>query len=108
LDVGNRQLTARIVRHFRRAVHCELRALRQVKAAEEGGIMNAKPVKYRIRHGGYVSEFDHFIDDFMVQHPAVEADQRRGWYIWWDHRVDLKDLEKQHGDAVPVKSYQYD
>ena len=33
--------------------------------------MNTKPVKYRIRHGGYVSEFDQFIDDFMADHPEV-------------------------------------
>jgi hypothetical protein len=101
-------MPARIVRHFRRAVYCELKGLRKVKRAREGGTMNTKPVKYRVRHGGYVSEFDHFIDNFMAHHPEVGDDQRRGWYIWWDHRVDLKDLEPQRGDVIPVKSYQYD
>jgi hypothetical protein len=110
-------LTARIVRHFQRAVHpnwqgdagrSELASLRQVKAAKEGGFMKAIPAKYHIRHGGYVSEFDQFINDFMVHHPEVEEDQKRGWYIWWDHRVDLTDLEKQQEDAVPVKPYQYE
>ena len=70
--------------------------------------MKPKAENYRIRHGGYVSEFDQFINGFMVRHPEVADDQRRAWYIWWDHRVDLKDLEKQHDDAVPVKSYQYE
>lgn len=70
--------------------------------------MKPKAADYRVRHGGYVSEFDQFIDNYMVEHPEVTADQRRGWYIWWDHLVDLKDLEKQHDDAVPVKPYQYD
>lgn len=70
--------------------------------------MKPKPVKYRVGHGGYVSEFEQFIDAFKSSHPEVEADQKRGWYIWWDHKIDLKDLEKQHNDAVPVKSYQYD
>lgn len=70
--------------------------------------MKPKAAKYRIRHGGYVSEFDQFINTFMSTHPEVGADQRRGWYIWWDHRVDPKDLEPKHDDDVPVKSYQYD
>ena len=70
--------------------------------------MKPMPAKYRIRGGGYVSEFDQFINDFMAHHPEVEEDQKRGWYIWWDHRVDLKDLEKQQEDAIPVKSYQYE
>ncbi|MDB5935956.1 MAG: hypothetical protein JWQ01_3300 [Massilia sp.] len=70
--------------------------------------MSAKPEQYRTGHGGYVSEFDQFINDFMGRHPEVEASQKRGWYIWWDHQVDTKDLEEHPKDAVPVKSYQYD
>lgn len=70
--------------------------------------MKPIPAKYHIRHGGYVSEFDQFINDFLVHHPEVEEDQKRAWYIWWDHRVDLKDLEKQQEDTVPVKPYQYE
>ncbi|MES2756796.1 MAG: DUF3460 family protein [Pseudomonadota bacterium] len=70
--------------------------------------MRAKPEQYRSGHSGYVSEFDQFIHDYLVHHPAVEEDQVHGWYLWWDHLVDWKDLENQHDDAVPVKSYQYD
>jgi hypothetical protein len=117
LRLRNRLLTARIVRHFPRAVHAnrpgrsgrgELASLPQVKAAKEGGFMKPIAAKYRIGHGGYVSEFEQFINAFMAQHPEVEEDRKRAWYIWWDHRVDLKDLEKQHDDAVPVKPYQYE
>ena len=70
--------------------------------------MKANTAKYRIGHGGYVSEFDQFLDGFLRTHPEVEADQKRGWYIWWDHRLDLDELEKQHKDEVPAKPYQYE
>ncbi len=70
--------------------------------------MKQMPAKYRIGHGGYVSEFDQFINAFMAQHPEVAEDQKRGWYIWWDHRVDPKELEPHHDNDVPVKPYQYE
>jgi hypothetical protein len=38
----------------------------------------------------------------------VEEDRRRGWYIWWDHRVDLDELDKQRENELPVKPYVYD
>lgn len=70
--------------------------------------MKPKPVKYRVGHGGYVSEFDQFLDRFLRQHPEVPEDQQRGWYIWWDHRVDLDELDKQREDSVAVKPYSYE
>ena len=70
--------------------------------------MKPKPAKYRIGHAGYVSEFDQFLDTFLARHPDVGQDQRRGWYIWWDQQVDLKEWERQRQDAVPAKSYQYE
>jgi hypothetical protein len=70
--------------------------------------MKPKPEKYRVGHGGYVSEFEQFLGSFMGQHPEIDEDRRRAWYIWWDHRVDLKDLEPHHDGDVPVKPYQYD
>jgi hypothetical protein len=76
--------------------------------AIKGGAMKAKPAKYRIGHAGYVSEFDQFIDAFMHQHPEVEEDQKRGWYIWWDHRLDRDELLHQQENEVPVKPYQYE
>jgi hypothetical protein len=62
---------------------------------------------YRVGHAGYVSEFDQFLHEFLERHPEVERDQKRGWYIWWDHRVDLSELDKQRND-LPVKSYSYE
>jgi hypothetical protein len=38
----------------------------------------------------------------------VEKDQQYGWYMLWDKHVDLKAIEKEHQDSVPVKSYYYD
>ncbi|PWF41540.1 DUF3460 family protein [Massilia glaciei] len=70
--------------------------------------MNPKPAKYRINRAAYASEFDQFLGDYLDEHPEVEEDQRRGWYIWWDHRVDLDELDKQRQDAVPVKPYYYE
>jgi hypothetical protein len=69
--------------------------------------MNPKPAKYRSGHSGYVSEFEQFLDCFLSEHPEVAEDQRRAWYIWWDHPIDLKDLEKPK-DEVPAKPYQYE
>lgn len=65
------------------------------------------PERYRPFAGGYVSEADQFLGQFLRQHPEVEEDRQRGWYIWWDHRVDLDELDKQRKDSVPVKPYHY-
>lgn len=70
--------------------------------------MTTKPEQYRPFAGGYVSEFDQFLQGFLEQHPDLEEERRRGWYIWWDHRVDLDELDKQREDSVPVKPYSYE
>jgi hypothetical protein len=67
--------------------------------------MNPKAEQYRPLHGGYVSEFEQFLSTYLQRHPEVERDQRRGWDIWWDHRVDLDELDRQRKDTVPVKTY---
>jgi len=66
------------------------------------------PERYRPFAGGYVSEADQFLGQFLREHPEVEEDRLRGWYIWWDHRVDLDELDKQRADEVPVKPYHYE
>jgi hypothetical protein len=48
------------------------------------------------------------LTDFLHQHPEVEEDRRRGWKIWWDHRIDLDLLDQQRRNAVPFKPYQYE
>jgi hypothetical protein len=70
--------------------------------------MKSQAEKYRVGHGGYVSEFDQFLHSFLDQHPEVQEDRQRGWYIWWDHRIDLNELDKQRKDTVPVKPYGYE
>jgi hypothetical protein len=70
--------------------------------------MRRKQEPYRVRGGGYVSEFEQFLNGYLAGHPNVEPDQRRGWYIWWDHRANFDELAREHKDAVPVHSYYYD
>lgn len=70
--------------------------------------MKWKQQPYRVGHGGYVSEFDQFLGAFLASHPRVEPDQRKGWYLLWDHKVDLGELDKERQDAVPVHSYVYE
>lgn len=57
---------------------------------------------------GYMSEFDQFLHGYLAEHPEVVEDRQRGWYIWWDHRVDLDELDKQRDSSVPTKPYHYE
>lgn len=59
-------------------------------------------------HSGYVSEFEQFLNGYLAEHPDVVEDRQRGWYIWWDHRVDLDELDKQRSSSVAAKPYQYE
>jgi hypothetical protein len=83
-------------------------ALRRVIASLEGGGIMETRARYRPFGGGYVSEFEQFMDSFMAGHPEVGRDQRRGWEIWWDHRVNLDALDKQRADTVADKPYHYE
>lgn len=53
----------------------------------------------------YVSEFSGFMDHYLVDHPDVVEDQRVGRLIYWDQRVDLKELAKAERDSVPEDGY---
>ena len=68
--------------------------------------MARKP--YITRPGdGYISEFDDFLHRYLDQHPEVVEDRQRGWYIWWDHRVDLDELDMQRKNTVQEPPYHY-
>lgn len=69
--------------------------------------MSAKRQEYRVGHAGYVSEFEQFMDQFLGQHPEVVQDQRKGWYIFWNHKADLEELKKTDQNSVPMKGYEY-
>jgi hypothetical protein len=60
---------------------------------------------YRTGHSGYVSEFEQYMDHFLEEHPDVVNEQRQGWNIHWDHKVDLEELEKANEDSVPMKKF---
>ncbi len=53
----------------------------------------------------YVSEFTHFMDHFLEEHPEVIKDQRIGWRLYWDKRVDQTAQEKAEHDSVPADGY---
>lgn len=53
----------------------------------------------------YVSEFTRFINGYLDGHPEVVQDQKRGWNIYWDHRVDFQALKEAGEDAVPDDGY---
>lgn len=53
----------------------------------------------------YVSEFERFMNRFLVEHPEVQEDQRLGRLIHWDHKVDLAGQEKAAQDCVPEDGY---
>ncbi len=67
-----------------------------------------KAAKLSYRTNAYVSDFERYLGRYLDQHPNVERDQRRGWYIWWDRRVDPADVEPQQPYAVKVNGYQYE
>lgn len=57
---------------------------------------------------GYVSEFTFFINQYLAEHPEVADDQKRGWNIYWNPKVDQEALRSRnapfrttamHGDA---------
>ena len=53
----------------------------------------------------FVSEFTHFMDDYLQQHPNVVDDQNVGRHIYWEKNVDLAELEKAEKDSVPDDGY---
>jgi hypothetical protein len=54
---------------------------------------------------GYVSEYTHFIDQFLVDHPEAVVDQHDGRLLYWDKKVDLADLQKAEQDHVEADGY---
>jgi hypothetical protein len=52
-----------------------------------------------------VSEFTHFISDYLSNHPEIVADQRVGWSIYLNKRVDPATQEEARQDAAPDDAY---
>lgn len=59
-------------------------------------------------HGGYVSEYEQFLNRYLDAHPEVRENQRRGWYIFWDHNFDRTDVDQAEKDKLPTHPYVYD
>ena len=69
--------------------------------------MKTPPAKYRPFAGGYVSDYEQFLNGYLAQHPEVQEDRQQGWSIWWDQRLDMAEMDKQRESEVPVKPYRY-
>lgn len=62
------------------------------------------------RHSGdmnrhYVSDYTRFIDGFLERHPEEVEEQAKGWYIWWDKRIDLDEQAREAAATVPDDGY---
>lgn len=69
-------------------------------------LFHVDPVaKTGVMDRGYVSEFTRFMDHYLVDHPEIVADQRVGWRLYWDKRLDLKALAQAEQDSVPDDGY---
>jgi hypothetical protein len=53
----------------------------------------------------YVSDYTRFMEQFIDAHPEVLEDQRKGWRIYWEKRVDLAAQENAEKDTVPDDGY---
>ena len=56
----------------------------------------------------YVSDITRFLRQVLEADAAIEASQREGRNIFWDHRLDLDLQRRQQQAAVPMKGYVYD
>lgn len=70
--------------------------------------MSHKLLPYRPGHGGYVSEFEQFLNGYIDSHPEVLEDRKRGWLIWWERKPDLREMKLVQADSVPRGTYYYD
>ncbi len=53
----------------------------------------------------YVSEYTLFINRYLAEHPEVVEDQKRGWNIWWDRKVDFASIKEANENFVPDDGY---
>jgi hypothetical protein len=55
----------------------------------------------------YQSDFTRFMNDFLQQHPEVDAQRRELRLTWWDRKLDLDDLRRWREAKVAQKPYVY-
>ncbi|MFZ2268237.1 MAG: DUF3460 family protein [Azonexus sp.] len=54
---------------------------------------------------GYVSEYTHFIDQFLAEHPEALVDQHDGRLIYWEKKVDEVARQKAEQDRAEDDGY---
>lgn len=57
---------------------------------------------------GYVSEFTDFMTHFLKEHPEEEKEQRKGWFLYWDHKPNRSFQDQGDQEKVPDDRYGFD
>ena len=55
----------------------------------------------------YESEFTGFMRELKQQRPELEAEQGKSRAIWWDHKQDLDEQERDKASRVKQQAYVY-
>jgi hypothetical protein len=55
----------------------------------------------------YVSEFTHFINAWLEQHPEEREQQKQGRALWWDKPQDAETRTALKAARVAQKPYPY-
>lgn len=57
----------------------------------------------RDRH--YVSDYERFMAEFLEAHPEELAEQKKGWFIWWDKHINLDEQAREMASTVSDSGY---
>lgn len=55
----------------------------------------------------YQSDITRFLQELKSANPQLEAQQREGRAIWWDHPQDLDTTRRHRESKVPQQAYVY-
>jgi hypothetical protein len=53
----------------------------------------------------YVSDFTHFMDQYLKVHPEVVDEQVRNWRSFWEPKIDRETAHARKEDIVPDHQY---
>jgi len=56
---------------------------------------------------GYESDATRLIRGLLEERPQIAEVQKAGRSLWWDKRLDLDQLRREHESRVPQKGYVY-
>lgn len=79
-----------------------------IAQARGGKLLKLPHSLHTLKRPEYISEFGQFMDQFLEQHPEVIVDQRKGWKIFWDKKVNFSELDDLKEGSIPMKPYEHD